>query len=232
MNALYKKRNYFDKKCPISTNLNDELLFSNILFQARKKRKNKRNYFTMAYNSNISSKAKIKNNLEININLSKEYKNFGGTFLLPDYNFASGNQILKDLQKKGVEKTLNKHFLREKENLHFINNLKPNMQVKTKKNNKSKYYNLISSNLNKRDKFYSKLSKHNVNDNKYCKIPQPNINDNRKKFFSLNKNNFQLTKRRNNSISIRDVSNSQQQKNTSYRSISAKFKNIYKIIYL
>ena len=54
------------------------------------------------------------NNLKSCINLSKENKNFCGSFLYPDYKFVSGKKILKDLKSNGAEKTISKYYNKHK----------------------------------------------------------------------------------------------------------------------
>ena len=124
---------------------------------------NKNNYNK---SNTINNKTLIKKNLESNINLSKEYNNFCGSFLYPDYSFATGKKILKDLKSNGLEKTINKHFIQKipkadfikKSNVYSITNKKHNSVIK------SKYFNLIQNNNSKSNinsLIYKNINKYN-----------------------------------------------------------------------
>jgi hypothetical protein len=62
------------------------------------------------------------NNLKSNINLSKEYNNFCGSFLYPDYEYVPGKRILNELKSIGVERTVNKYFSKKNKKVDFIKN--------------------------------------------------------------------------------------------------------------
>ena len=135
---------------------NDELrLFQKLIYSIKENRNSIKNIGKRSsrnvnnnYKSNtINHKQTIKHNLESNINLSKEYNNFCGSFLKPDYySFAPGKKILKDLKSNGVEKTLRKHFFKKipqanyikKANVYSISRNKSNSSIK------SKYLDLIN----------------------------------------------------------------------------------------
>ena len=90
-------------------------------------------------------KYNIKKNLESSINYSKN--NYCGSFLAPDYSYVSGTKILYDLKSKGPEKTVNRYFSRDIPKADLIRNCK-SISIRNKgKCIKSKYFNLINSNI-------------------------------------------------------------------------------------
>ena len=157
-NKIFRKRNLSQPQIlPDFYNLaknDEERLFYKLISSIKdsKRKPNNvrlRNIINNNCKSNtINNKTLIKRHLESNINLSKEYNNFCGSFLFPDYNFASGKKILRDLKSNGAEKTINKHFIRKipkanyikKSNVHPITNKKSNSVIK------SKYLDLIQNN--------------------------------------------------------------------------------------
>ena len=183
-NKIIRKRNLSQPEIlPDFYNLakNDEERFFYKLISSIKDNKRKpnnvrlRNIINNDYKSNtINNKTLIKKHLESNINLSKEYNNFCGSFLFPDYSFASGKKILRDLKSIGVEKTINKHFIRKipkanyikKSNVYSITNKKSNSVIKSKyldliQNNNNNH--LINNNslMNKKNKKYHNSIKYN-----------------------------------------------------------------------
>ena len=157
-NKIFRKRNLSQPQIlPDFYNLaknDEERLFYKLISSIKdsKRKPNNvrlRNIINNNCKSNtINNKTLIKRHLESNINLSKEYNNFCGSFLFPDYSFASGKKILRDLKSNGAEKTINKHFIRKipkanyinKSNVHPITNKKSNSVIK------SKYLDLIQNN--------------------------------------------------------------------------------------
>ena len=109
-------------------------------------------------NSKIhNKKSNIKKNLESSINLSKN--NFCGSFLVPDYVFVTGAEILGDLKTKGAQRTIVRHFSKDIPKANFIknkNNLKSCSATRNKGPNiKSKYFELINSNISRINKMTS-----------------------------------------------------------------------------
>lgn len=90
-------------------------------------------------------KYNIKKNLESSINYSKN--NYCGSFLAPDYSYVSGTKILYDLKSKGPEKTVNRYFSRDIPKADLIRNCKSISTRNKGKCIKSKYFNLINSNI-------------------------------------------------------------------------------------
>ena len=101
-----------------------------------------------------NKKSNIKKNLESSINLSKN--NFCGSFLVPDYVFVTGAEILGDLKTKGAERTVIRHFSKDVPKANFLknkNNLKSCSVTRNKGPNiKSKYFDLINSNISRINK--------------------------------------------------------------------------------
>ena len=128
-------------------------MFSSIKnFKNYNKRRKIKNMFT----SNIINykntkihhhKIDIKKSLESSINLSKN--NFCGSFLVPDYFNVSGATILNSLKSKGPEHTISRHFSRDYPKANFIRNYKSCSATRNKSNNKSKYFDLLNSNLSR-----------------------------------------------------------------------------------
>ena len=127
-----------------------------------KKKKIKSLFTSNLINYNKNSKIQnkkicIKKSLESSINLSKN--NFCGSFLSPDYIFVSGAQILNELKSKGAEKTVIRHFSKEVPKTNFIknsNNYKPCSATRNKGPNiKSKYFELVNSNISRINKMTS-----------------------------------------------------------------------------
>lgn len=104
-----------------------------------------------------NKKSIIKKSMESSINLSKN--NFCGSFLVPDYIFVSGAQILKELKSKGAEKTITKHFSKEIPKVNFIKNNNSFKTCSATRNKgpylKSKYFDLINSNISRINKITS-----------------------------------------------------------------------------
>jgi len=167
----------------------------------------------------VNHKSLIKSNLDSKINLSKGYNNFCGSFLLPDYEFVSASDILKDLKSKGAEKAITKHFSKDKQKADFIKNSKPSLISRNKKKVvNSKYLNLISSVRPNYSKFHNlnglivrNNPKLNYNKTYYHfktinadKIKKPSIskfiwkNENRKNNDSLFRNKENITNNTNN----------------------------------
>ena len=181
-NKIFRKRNLSQPEIlPDFYNLakNDEERFFYKLISSIKDNKRKpnnvrlRNIINNDYKSNtINNKTLIKKHLESNINLSKEYNNFCGSFLFPDYSFASGKKILRDLKSNGVEKTLNKHFIRKIPKANYIKNSNV-YSITNKKSNsviKSKYLDLIQNNnshSNNNNSLMIKKNKKYINSIKY-----------------------------------------------------------------
>ena len=96
-------------------------------------------------------KSNIKKNLESSINLSKN--NFCGSFLFPDYVFVSGAEILKELKSKGPERTIRKHFSKDVPKANFLKNKNHFKSCSVTRNKgpniKSKYFNLVNSNISR-----------------------------------------------------------------------------------
>lgn len=111
------------------------------------KKKNLKSILTNYKNFNKKSKkTNIKKNLESSINLSKNY--YCGSFLAPDYAYISGAAILHELKSKGPEKTIIRHFSKDYSKPNFIKNSKSNSATRNQENNiKSKYFNLVHSNI-------------------------------------------------------------------------------------
>ena len=128
-------------------------MFSTIKnFKNYNKRRKIKNMFT----SNIINykntkihhhKIDIKKSLESSINLSKN--NFCGSFLVPDYFNVSGATILNSLKSKGPEHTISRHFSRDYPKANFIRNYKSCSATRNKSNNKSKYFDLLNSNISR-----------------------------------------------------------------------------------
>ena len=160
------------------------------------------------YKSNtINNKTLIKKSLESNINLSKEYNNFCGSFLFPDYTFASGKKILKDLKSNGVEKTINKHFIKKIPKANYIK--KSNVYSITKKRHnsvlKSKYNNLIQSNnshSNINNSLIIKNNKKYINNIKYDKFNNYILPDRKKRIII-----FEYNAKKDNKIKKKKIEN-------------------------
>jgi hypothetical protein len=98
-------------------------------------------------------KSEIKKNLESSINLSKN--NFCGSFLVPDYFQVSGATLLKELRKKGPEIVVSKHFSRDYPKANLIRNYKSCSITRNNSKNKSKYFELMNSNVSRINKITS-----------------------------------------------------------------------------
>ena len=109
----------------------------------RNGKENKSNNFNKS--RTINTKILIKKKLESNINLSKDYHNFGGSFLFPDYSFIPGKKVLKDLKSTGVERAINKNFNKDYHKPNFIKKSNTFSLIKPRSNSVliSKYLNLI-----------------------------------------------------------------------------------------
>ena len=113
------------------------------------------------YNKNSkihNKKSIIKKNLESSINLSKN--NFCASFLVPDYVFVSGAEILNELKSKGAERTVIKHFSKEVPKVNYLKNnnisYKSYSSTRNKGHNiKSKYFDLVNSNISRINKMTS-----------------------------------------------------------------------------
>ena len=146
---------------------NDEDRFLNKLIYFIKENKNNSKNFRQRNNKNninnhyksntINYKNIIKKSLESNINLSKEYNNFCGSFLYPDYySFAPGKKILKDLKSNGVEKTIFKHFFKNIPKTNYIKKSNIYSVIRNKKNStrKSKYLGFINNKNSNNNRIY------------------------------------------------------------------------------
>ena len=121
MKKLFKKRNLsqtdiFHEYSNLEKK-NEQKLFAKLICSIKdntynsKNIKLKHNQINNYHESKSMNNRNIKiNNLKSNINLSKEYNNFCGSFLYPDYNFATGKKVLKYLKTNGVEKTIFKQL--------------------------------------------------------------------------------------------------------------------------
>ena len=98
-----------------------------------------------------NKKRNIKKSLESSINLAKN--NFCGSFLVPDYAFVSGANILNELKTKGAERAVKKHFSKDDPKTNLLknkNNFKTCSVTRNKEPNiKSKYFNLVNSNISR-----------------------------------------------------------------------------------
>ena len=98
-----------------------------------------------------NKKSYIQKTLESSINLTKN--NFCGSFLVPDYVFVSGAEILKELKTKGVERTVIRHFSKDIPKANYLknkNNFKSISITRNKRPNiKSKYFDLVNSNISR-----------------------------------------------------------------------------------
>lgn len=169
--------------------------------------KNKRKYNIINYNHRSRSlnnnKDIIKHNLESNINLTQDYKNFCKSFLYPYYDSEHDLKILNDLKAIGPRRTINKHFSQEKKSTKCLKN-KITYSNKKNKNSliKSKYLNFINStrfnhnnliNYNNNNKNIFNSLYNNILSNKNKRIFKQK--DNIKKNFSINNdNNFVINK--------------------------------------
>ena len=193
---------------------NDEfLLFQKLIYSIKENRnsikkiekRSSRNVNNYYKSNTINHKQKIKHNLESNINLSKQYNNFCGSFLKPDYySFAPGKKILKDLKSNGVEKTLRKHFFKKIPKANYIKKANVYSISKNKSNTsiKSKYLDLINKcSCSNNDSIYIK------NNNKYKNIYKKGnyiIPKKEKKViifeYNINKDKIQHNKKKENNI--------------------------------
>ena len=242
-NKFFRKRNLSQPQILqdfFNLEKNDEFrLFQKLINSIKENRINKKNIEKRSsrnvnnyYKSNtINHKQTIKHNLESNINLSKQYNNFCGSFLNPDYySFAPGKKILKDLKSNGVEKTIYKHFFKK---IPKVNYIKIANVYSLSKNNstysiRSKYLDLINKcDYSNNDSIYIK------NNSKYKNIHKMNnhiIPKKEKKVvifeYNINKDNIQNNKKNENKIN--NNSKSYLSSSTSYN--SKKIKNLKKSI--
>ena len=173
------------------------------------------------FNKTVNYKSLIKKGLESNINLSKGYNNFCGSFLFPDYNYISASKILKDLKTKGAEKAIRNNFSPNYQRANFINNVRPSPITRNKKPIiKSKYLNLINSVRPKyNNNLFIKNNKKYFNNikNYYNTI---NIHK-KKKGISLNYNIQEEVSK----ISNNNIIQNKENKNTSNNSINLNLNN-------
>ena len=107
---------------------------------------------TKVTSKNINKKLNLVRNLESTINIAKDYKNFGESFLLPDYYFISSEKMINSLKSNGVDYTLKKYFNNNNKNII----VKPNF-MKNKKTLLNEYItNNNNNNINKTKKVGSK----------------------------------------------------------------------------
>ena len=137
----YKKDERFISE--ISSPFNKELKIKSKNLQI-KNLFNKSNLFKNLYlASKTLNKMIAKNNCEKTIN----YKNYGRSFLFPDYKLNSNEKVLKDLKAIGSERTIKKYFSKDNIKKNYINNKKTNIKpnkFKYKSITNSKYLNLIN----------------------------------------------------------------------------------------
>ena len=145
MRKLFKKRNLsqtdiFHEYSNLEKK-NEQKLFAKIICSIKDNTYNsknirlKHNQINNYHGSKSMNNRNIKiNNLKSNINLSKEYNNFCGSFLYPDYNFATGKKVLKYLKTNGVEKTIFKHFLKKNLKPNYIKNANTYNIIRNKNN--------------------------------------------------------------------------------------------------
>ena len=134
-------------------------MFSSIKIDKLEKKKKLKSLLTSNIihykNSKVQNKkSNIKKNLESSINYSKN--NFCGSFLVPDYTYVTGTKILSDLKSKGAEKTVKRHFSKDIPKADFIKNFKCYSFTRNKTAAiKSKYFNLVNSNITRINKMTS-----------------------------------------------------------------------------
>lgn len=167
--------------------LNDEeKLFYKLISSIKKKKNNFSKNIEIYYNKSNKinhHKSLIKKNLESNINLSKEYKNFCGSFLYPDYTFAAGKKILKDLKLIGPEKTVCKHFTKKIPKANYIKKSNAYSITRNKRKSviKSKYLNLIQGNQPSSNNNNFIIKTYNKSNNNIFKINNHKISNKHKK---------------------------------------------------
>jgi len=149
------------------------------------------------------NKSDIKKNLESSINLSKN--NFCGSFLVPDYFQVSGATILNDLRKNGPEIVVSKHFSRDYPKANYIRNYKSCSITRNNSKSKSKYFELVNSNVSRINKITSfkkpnkaKLSNKLKYNDKYNKSFFNFFNGENLKAKNTNKNYFDFNLHKNN----------------------------------
>ena len=206
-NILNRKRNFSQSTLDIlylNENLEDRLISK--LLKNLKENKSKlcnlkirnkiniNNDTTYHKSKTLNNKCVIKKNLESCINLSKEYNNFCGNFLFPDYQYAAGKKILKELKSNGPDKTVQKHFSHKIQKSNCVKSAK---SISRSRNQfriiKSKYMSLINCNTNNKltrapiKKKYNAPSNNKVYNNIKHKIIYYEMNGKEK---SLDKKNY------------------------------------------
>ena len=117
-----KNNPFFFSNFPLKTQYNYEDDIMRTIMEIKRQKKSRNTSF-----NNKQSKFHVQKQLNSIINMSQNFKNFGGSFLNPDYTFKSSSKnILKDLKNRGVDKAIRIHFYcKECYKPDLINNKSP-----------------------------------------------------------------------------------------------------------